>query len=183
VPGCVPVAVPGCCTASAQNPHSTPWRRVPVPRASDRIVSVRLGGSRCRGPATGRPSTRRVTAPGCHGRAGRAERRIGALEGQIYGAAACTQINLICVRTLAERGHVGASALAETNGGNACRPESSLRHRSWSHPPDRSKCADPRPGGLPYQGHKPSNLAIRFHKWDDPYYASYGEWVAAGRSP
>lgn len=47
----------------------------PLPRASDRIVSVRLGGSRCRDPATGRPSTRRVTAPGCHGRAGRAERR------------------------------------------------------------------------------------------------------------
>ncbi len=46
-----------------------------VPRASDRIVSVRLGGSRCRDPATGGPSTRRVTAPGCHGRAGRAERR------------------------------------------------------------------------------------------------------------
>jgi len=63
------------------------------------------------------------------------ERRIGALEGQIYGVAARTQINLICVRTLAERGHVGAGlALAEPNGGNACRPESSLRHRSWSHP-------------------------------------------------
>ena len=39
---------------------------------------MRLGGSRCRDPATGRPSTRRVTAPGCHGRAGRAERRLRA---------------------------------------------------------------------------------------------------------
>ncbi len=36
------------------------------------------------------------------------ERRISALEGQIYGVAARTQVNLICVRTLAERGHVGA---------------------------------------------------------------------------
>ncbi len=39
-----------------------------LPRASARIVSARLGGSRCPGPATGRPSPRRVTAPGYHGR-------------------------------------------------------------------------------------------------------------------
>jgi len=89
VPGCVPVAVPGCCTASAQNPHSTPWRWVPVPRASDRIVSVRLGGSRCRDPATGRPSTRRVTAPECHGRAGRAERRFGSARRRTREAGRC----------------------------------------------------------------------------------------------
>jgi hypothetical protein len=69
------------CVDVARSPldaQITPWRRVPVPHASDRIVSVRLGGSRCRDPATGRLSTRRVTAPGCHGRAGRAERRVGA---------------------------------------------------------------------------------------------------------
>ena len=61
-----------------------------VPPASGRIVSITLGRSPCGDSASDTPSPRRVTAPGCHGLAGRADREYARLATALpTGAAAC----------------------------------------------------------------------------------------------